>query len=131
MAGLTPERVLSVHHWNSSHLLPGPRLFLFGTGTGIAPFMSIIRDPYTYERFDQIILVHGVRYVSELAYRDYIQGDLNRIEGLEEEIARKLVYFPTVTREPFPDPHRITHLIESGPDLGISRPGSACQRNHG
>jgi len=96
-----------------SDLLPGPRLFLFGTGTGLAPFMSIIRDPHTYERFDKIILVHGVRYVSELAYRDYIQGDLSRIEGLEE-VARKLVYFPTVTREPFPEFHRITHLIESG-----------------
>ena len=82
-----------------SDLLPAKRLFLFGSGTGLAPFMSIIRDPEAYERFDQIILVHGVRLVSELAYRDYIAKELLEIEGLGEEIAAKLLYYPTVTRE--------------------------------
>ena len=84
-----------------SDLLPAKRLFLFGSGTGLAPFMSIIRDPDTYERFDQVVLVHGVRLVSELAYRDYVANELLQIEGLGEEIAAKLLYYPTVTREPF------------------------------
>ena len=55
------------------YLLPGKRLYLFGTGTGLAPFMSIIRDPETYEKFETVVLVHGCRLVSELAYRDYIK----------------------------------------------------------
>ncbi|WP_293780751.1 ferredoxin--NADP reductase [uncultured Oxalicibacterium sp.] len=97
-----------------SDLLPAKRLFLFGSGTGLAPFMSIIRDPDTYERFDQVILVHGVRLVSELAYRDYIGKELLEIEGLGEEIAAKLLYYPTVTREEFPNKGRITHAISSG-----------------
>lgn len=97
-----------------SDLLPAKRLFLFGSGTGLAPFMSIIRDPDTYERFDQVILVHGVRLVSELAYRDYIAKELLEIEGLGEEIAAKLLYYPTVTREEFPNKGRITHAISSG-----------------
>ncbi|GGI18134.1 ferredoxin--NADP reductase [Oxalicibacterium faecigallinarum] len=97
-----------------SDLLPAKRLFLFGSGTGLAPFMSIIRDPETYERFDQVILVHGVRLVSELAYRDYIGKELLEIEGLGEEIAAKLLYYPTVTREEFANKGRITTAISSG-----------------
>ncbi|MDO8305897.1 ferredoxin--NADP reductase [Herminiimonas sp.] len=106
-----------------SDLLPAKRLFLFGSGTGLAPFMSIIRDPDTYERFDQVILVHGVRLVSELAYREYIGKELLEIDGLGEEIAAKLLYYPTVTREPFMHEGRITTAIESGKmckDLGIA-----------
>lgn len=105
-----------------SDLLPAKRLFLFGSGTGLAPFMSIIRDPDAYERFDQVVLVHGVRLVSELAYHDYIGKQLLEIEGLGEEIAAKLLYYPTVTREEFVNKGRITTLIESGKmceDLGI------------
>jgi ferredoxin--NADP+ reductase len=97
-----------------SDLLPAKRLFLFGSGTGLAPFMSIIRDPDTYERFEQVVLVHGVRMVSELAYRDYIGKELLEIEGLGEEIAAKLLYYPTVTREPFMHEGRITTAIETG-----------------
>ena len=97
-----------------SDLLPAKRLFLFGSGTGLAPFMSIIRDPETYERFDQVILVHGVRLVSELAYREYVGKELLEIEGLGEEIAAKLLYYPTVTREEFPNKGRITTAISSG-----------------
>jgi len=97
-----------------SDLLPAKRLFLFGSGTGLAPFMSIIRDPETYERFDQVILVHGVRLVSELAYREYVGKELLEIEGLGEEIAAKLLYYPTVTREEFANKGRITTAIASG-----------------
>jgi len=97
-----------------SDLLPAKRLFLFGSGTGLAPFMSIIRDPDTYERFDQVILVHGVRLVSELAYREYVGKELLEIEGLGEEIAAKLLYYPTVTREEFANKGRITTAIASG-----------------
>ena len=104
------------------YLLPGKRLYLLGTGTGLAPFMSIIRDPDTYEKFDQVILVHGCRLVSELAYRDYITQELPRHEFLGELVSSQLRYYPTVTREPFPTQGRIPELIESGRmarDLGL------------
>lgn len=104
-------------------LHPGKRLFLFATGTGLAPFMSLIHDPETYERFEQIILIHGVRWTSELAYHDYIENDLKEHEYLGEEIRDKLIYYPTVTREPFRNEGRQTDLIMSGKlfaDLGIA-----------
>jgi ferredoxin--NADP+ reductase len=103
-------------------LLPGRRLYLLGSGTGLAPFMSIIQDPETYERFEQVVLVHGVRYVSELAYADYITHELPGDEFLGEIVREKLIYYPTVTREPFRNQGRLTHLIESGKlfgDLGL------------
>ena len=81
------------------YLLPGKRLYLFGTGTGLAPFMSIIRDPETYEKFETVVLVHGCRLVSELAYRDYITQELPRHEILGEFIRAQLKYYPTVTRD--------------------------------
>ena len=96
------------------YLLPGKRLYLFGTGTGLAPFMSIIRDPDAYERYEHIVLVHGCRLVSELAYRDYITQELPRHEILGEFIRAQLKYYPTVTREPFVTQGRIPDLIESG-----------------
>ena len=96
------------------YLLPGKRLYLLGTGTGLAPFMSSIRDPDTYEKFDQVILVHGCRLVSELAYRDYITQELPQHEFLGEMVSSQLKYYPTVTREPFPTQGRIPDLIESG-----------------
>ena len=80
-------------------LVPGKRLFLFATGTGLAPFMSIIQDPDTYERFEKVILIHGVRTVSELAYADFIREELPRHEFLGEMVTRQLIYYPTVTRE--------------------------------
>ncbi len=89
----------------------GKNLFLFGTGTGLAPFMSIIKDPETYEKFDKIILVHGVRLVSELAYSDYITHELPQNEFFGENVQKKLVYYPTVTRENFRNQGRITDLI--------------------
>lgn len=103
-------------------LLPGKILYLFGTGTGLAPFMSIVRDPLAYERFDKVVLVHGVRHVSELAYHRYLTEELHRHEYLGEMVREKFIYYPTVTREPFEHQGRITHLIETGrlfTDLGL------------
>jgi len=105
-----------------SNLRAGKRLYLLGTGTGLAPFMSIIRDPEIYERFEQVIVVHGVRTVSELGYSDYIRHELPANELIGREVRGKLRYYPTVTREPFENQGRITHLLESGRlgiDLGL------------
>lgn len=96
------------------YLLPGKNLYLMGTGTGLAPWMSIIRDPDTYERFEKVILMHGVRQVEELAYRDYITQELPQHEFLGEMVSNQLIYYPTVTRELFERQGRIGDLIESG-----------------
>jgi ferredoxin--NADP+ reductase len=104
------------------NLLPGRRLYLLSTGTGLAPFMSVIRDPEVYERFETVILVHGCRQVAELAYADMIQRELPQHEFLGEQAARQLRYYPTVTREPFRHQGRIPALLESGGiahDLGL------------
>jgi len=95
-------------------LLPGRNLYLFATGTGLAPFMSIIRDPDTYERFEKIVLVHGVRKVDELAYADLINHDLPRHDHLGEQVRDQLIYYPTVTREPFRNQGRLPDLIANG-----------------
>jgi ferredoxin/flavodoxin---NADP+ reductase len=103
-------------------LKPAHNLYLLGTGTGLAPFMSIIKDPQTYERFQKVVLVHGVRLVSELAYHDYIRTQLPADEFLGELVSEQLIYYPTVTREPFENQGRITDLIESGKlcsDIGL------------
>jgi len=96
------------------NMLPGKNLYLFSTGTGLAPFLSIIRDPECYEAFDKIILTHGVRSVSELAYQDLITDSLPDNEYFGEEVRDKLIYYPSVTREDFRFQGRITDLIESG-----------------
>ena len=96
------------------YLLPGKRLYLLSTGTGLAPFMSVIRDPETYERFEHVVLVHGVRQVNELAYHDYITQELPQHEFLGELVSQQLKYYPTVTREPFRNQGRITDLIANG-----------------
>ena len=104
------------------YLLPGKNLYLFGTGTGVAPFLSIVRDPETYERFEKVILVHGVRQVAELAYHDYLSQELPAHEFLGEMVSAQMLYYPTVTREPFRTQGRIPELIESGKmqaDLGL------------
>jgi ferredoxin--NADP+ reductase len=105
------------------NLKDGKRLFLLGTGTGLAPFLSLIRDPETYERYEQVVLVHGCRQVAELAYGERIQRELPQDEFLGETIRRQLTYYPTVTREPFRNRGRITDLITSGQlfsDIGQS-----------
>lgn len=104
------------------YLLPGKRLYLLGTGTGLAPYLSIVRDPETYEKFEEVIVVHGVREVKELAYRTFFTETLPNDEVLGEIVKPKLRYYPTVTREAFEHQGRITDLIESGQlftDLGI------------
>ena len=96
------------------YLVPGKRLFLLSTGTGLAPFMSIVRDPETYGKFDEVILVHGVRQKDELAYHDLLLEHLPQHEFLGELVTSKLRYYPTVTRESYKNMGRITHLIEHG-----------------
>ncbi len=96
------------------YLLPGKRLYLLSTGTGLAPFMSIIRDPATYEAFEQVILVHGVRELGELAYHDLVTEHLPQHEFLGEMIAKQLLYYPTVTRQAYRTMGRVTDLMASG-----------------
>lgn len=105
-----------------SDLLPGKHLYLLSTGTGLAPFISVIQDPETYERFEKVILVHGVRYVSDVAYEDFITENLPHNEYFGEQLREKLIYYPTVTREPFRNQGRITDLMRSGKlftDIGL------------
>jgi ferredoxin--NADP+ reductase len=96
------------------NLLPGRALYLLSTGTGLAPFLSIIRDPAAYERYERVVLVHGCRHVADLAYRDWLTHELARDAYIGEFAAEKLIYYPTVTREPFENRGRITSLITSG-----------------
>jgi ferredoxin--NADP+ reductase len=100
-------------------LLPGRNLYLLGTGTGLAPWLAVIKDPETYERFQRVVLCHGVRNARDLAYRDYIVNELPRHEFLGEQIAASLRYYPAVSREPFQfegrdQRGRLTSLMESG-----------------
>lgn len=106
----------------ASDLLPGRNLYYLSTGTGLAPFMSLIQDPEVYERFEKIILVHGVRFTSELAYVDFIENELPNNEYFGDIIKEKLIYYPTVTREPFKNQGRITELMLNGKlfeDIGL------------
>jgi ferredoxin--NADP+ reductase len=104
------------------YLLPAKRLYMLSTGTGVAPFLSIIRDPETYEKFEEVVLVHGVRQVNELAYHDYITQELPKHEFLGEMVSQQLKYYPTVTREAYKHQGRVTTVIENGQmatDLGL------------
>ena len=102
---------------------PAPKdLWLLATGTGLAPFLSLTRDPEVYERFDKVILVHGVRYVSELGYRERFERELFNDEYLADYVKDKFIYYPTVTREPFRNEGRMTNLMRSGKlfeDIGL------------
>lgn len=95
-------------------LRDGERLYLFATGTGLAPYLSIIKDPDTYERFEQVVLVHGVRHVSDLAYMNFIHEELPANPWLGDLVREQLLYYPTVTREPFLNTGRITTLVDNG-----------------
>ncbi len=97
-----------------SNLLPGKHLYLISTGTGLAPFLSIVKDPEIYENYDKIILTHGVRYAAELAYQDIFKEELPNNEYFGEMVKDKLIYYPSVTREPFCNNGRLTDLIETG-----------------
>ena len=104
------------------YLTPAKRLYLLSTGTGLAPFLSIIRDPETYAKFESVVMVHGVRQVDELAYHDLIVDHLPQHEFLGEMISQQLRYYPTVTRETYRNMGRVTTLIENGKlfkDLGL------------
>ncbi len=106
----------------TANLLPGRHLYLLSTGTGLAPFLSIIKDPETYARFDKVVLTHTTRTAGELAYADVITNALPENEFFGEDVKNKLIYHPTVTREPFRNEGRITDLIRSGKlfaDLGL------------
>jgi len=115
----------------TDRMLPGKNLYLIGTGTGLAPFMSIIKDPEIYDQFDKVILVHGVRYVSELAYSDYIKNELPEHEYLGDLLKEKLVYYPLVTREPYQNNGRVTDVLTSGKlflDLDMAHPSKKDDR---
>jgi ferredoxin--NADP+ reductase len=104
------------------NLKAGRNLYLIGTGTGLAPFLSIIKDPETFERFEKVVLVHGCRQVSELAYGETITKTLPEDELIGELLREKLIYYPTVTREPFRNRGRVTDLMNSGKlftDIGL------------
>lgn len=106
----------------SNNVLPGRHLYLLATGTGLAPFMSLIKDPELYEQYDRVILTHGVRYASELAYQQLICEELPSHEYFGELLREKLIYYPTVTREPYRNTGRLTDLIASGKlmaDIGL------------
>jgi ferredoxin/flavodoxin---NADP+ reductase len=104
-----PTGTLVIHD-----LKPGRHLYLLSSGTGLAPFLSIIQDPETYERFESVIVTHGVRQVSDLAYRQYITETLPAHELLGEMVRAQLRYHPTVTREAFATRGRLTDQIDSG-----------------
>jgi len=103
-------------------LLPGKRLYLLSTGTGLAPFLSLIRDPECYERFDKVIVTHGCRIISDLAYHERLSKELAGDEFLGEMVREKFIYYPTVTREPYDHYGRITTLMANGKffkDIGM------------
>ena len=95
-------------------LKPGKRLYLLSTGTGAAPFMSVIMDPQTYACFERVILVHGVRWAKETAVVRHRIRALREHEILGSQVRAKLCYYPAVTREPHVNRGRLTSLIESG-----------------
>ena len=94
------------------YLLPGRNLYLFSTGTGLAPFMSIVRDPETYEKFENVVLTHTVRTIKELAYKDLLQN-LNHDDTYSHVTKGKFEYFNTVTREKWERTGRITEWIKN------------------
>ena len=99
-------------------LTPGRRLFMLSTGTGLAPFLSLARDPDIYERFSQIQLVHCVRQISDLAFRDELESQLAGDPLVQDQALLQFHYLPTVTREPFRTTGRIDALIEDGSLFG-------------
>src|SRR5690606_34284778 len=104
------------------YLLPGKNLYMIGTGTGLAPWLAVARDPETHEKFEKAVVVHGVRQAEEPAYQEPFEKDLPEHEFLGDIVRDKLLSYPTVTREPFRNQGRITDLIASGKfaaDIGL------------
>ena len=121
-----PTGTLVIHD-----LKPAKNLYLFSTGTGLAPYMSLIQDIEVYDRFEKVILVHGVRKVDDLAYKDFIENELPKNEFFGNEVKNKLIYYPTVTREAFKNEGRLTDLIKSGKlfkDIGLEKMNPADDR---
>ena len=121
-----PTGTLVIHD-----LKPAKNLYLFSTGTGLAPYMSLIQDIEVYDRFEKVILVHGVRKVDDLAYKDFIENELPKNEFFGEEVKNKLIYYPTVTREAFKNEGRLTDLMKSGKlfkDIGLEKMNPADDR---
>ena len=105
-------------------LTGGENLFLIGSGTGLAPWLSIVRDPETYQRFKRVFVVHSVRQVADLAYREFLEGGVHEDPLIGDEARAALTYAPTVTREDFHTTGRVTDRIRSGAffdDLGLER----------
>ncbi|MFG6562617.1 ferredoxin--NADP reductase [Sulfitobacter sp. 1A13421] len=129
---LRPKPVGTLVH---DALLPGVRLWMFATGTGFAPFASLLREPETYEKFDEVIVTHTCRDVAELEYgRQLIEG-LKADELMQELIGpenlAKIRYYPTTTREESPKMGRITNLLQDGTvfeDLGVPQINAAHDR---
>jgi len=96
------------------NLRAGRALYLLGTGTGLAPFLSIAKDPETYERFEKVVVVHGVRFAKDLAYGEFLSRVLPEDELVGELVRERLIYHPMVTREPFRNPGRISTALENG-----------------
>ena len=112
-------------------LNPGKHLYLLSTGTGIAPILSITKDPEAYEQFEKIILVHGVRYKDDLAYYDRFTQELQEHEYLGDMVKEKLIYYPVVSREEFKHKGRLTDLMRNGKmftDIGLPRIDPAVDR---
>ena len=129
---LRPKPVGTLVH---DALLPGKRLWFFATGTGIAPFASLIREPQTYEDYDQIILTHTCREAAELEYGRQLVDTVRNDDLMQELVGadnlKKLIYYPTTTRDPSPKMGRITDLLKSGEvfaDLGITDFGPETDR---
>ncbi|NAZ36372.1 ferredoxin--NADP reductase [Rubellimicrobium sp. CFH 75288] len=125
---LRPKAVGTLVH---DALRPGRRLWLFATGTGFAPFASLLRDPETWERFEEVVVTHTCRQVAELAYGREIVESLPGDPLIGDLVAGKLRYYPTTTREPSDRMGRITTLIESGEifrDLGLPPLDPAADR---
>lgn len=117
LIGRKPTGTLVIHD-----LKPAKNLYFLSTGTGLAPFISLIQDIDVYDRFEKVVLIHGVRHVSELAYADFIEKELPNNEFFGDLVREKLIYYPTVTREPFRNQGRLTDLITSGKlfeDIGL------------
>lgn len=97
-----------------ANLVPGKRLFLLGTGTGLAPFASILQDPAIWDAYETVVMMHGCREVAELAYGQRLVRMLPENEYFGELVRDKLVYYPTATREPFTHQGRIPDLLSGG-----------------
>lgn len=109
LVGAKPTGTLLVEN-----LLPGKVLYMLSTGTGLAPFLSLIKDPTVYEKFDRVVLAHGCRFAKELAYGDLLRAELREHPLVGEQVREQFSYYPTVTREDHDPRGRISDLMRQG-----------------